>query len=75
MIKRNQKYKQYLQIPSLTGYFLVAQTKPLIQSYSRIGEDWIYRAASGLEATLVIESLDCEIPLSDIYQQLRLAGT
>lgn len=74
LIDRNQKYKQYLQIPSLTGYFLVAQTKPLIQSYLRIGEDWMYRAASGLEATLVIKALDCEIPLSEIYQQMRKAG-
>ena len=73
LIDRNQKYQQYLQIPSLTGYFMVVQDTPLIEAYLRHNNDWLYRAFSGREANLVIEALDCEIPLSEVYPRERLA--
>ena len=75
LIDRNQKYKQYLQIPSLAGYFLVTPDKPLIEAYMRSGDDWLYRSWSGLDATVEIDTLDCEIPLEDIYSSLRMEGT
>lgn len=71
LIDRNQKYKQYLRIPSLTGYFLVTPDKPLIEAYTKSGDDWLYQTSSGLDATLVIATLDCEIPLSEVYRQVR----
>ncbi len=72
-IDRNQKYEQYLQIPSLNGYFLVAQDKPLIQAHQRAGDEWLYESFAGLEADLVIPALDCEIPLSEIYRRVSFA--
>ena len=75
LIFRNQKYEQYLQIPSLHGYFLVAQNKPLIEGHTRSGDDWIRSEAAGLEANLVIPALDCEIPLSEIYRRVRFENS
>ena len=72
LIDRNQKYKQYLQIPSLTGYFLVTPDKPLIEAYTRSGDDWQNVTSSGLESSLVIAALDCEIPLSAVYNRVQL---
>ena len=72
-IDRNQKLRQYLQLDSLKGYFLVAQDKPLIEAYMRSGDDWLYRECAGLESGLVIAALDCEIPLSEVYRQVRFA--
>ena len=68
---RNQKLEQYLQISSLVGCFLVAQDKPLIEAHTRSGDDWQYREYSGMGANLLIPALDCEIPLSDVYQRAR----
>ena len=68
---RNQKFELYLRIPTLTGYFMVAQDKPLVEAHQRAGDDWRSETFAGLEASLDIPALDCEIPLSDIYRRVR----
>ncbi len=70
LIDRKQKHTQYLQIPSLRGYFLVSQGKPLIKAHTRKADDWRLRFFSGRDATLVIPAPACEIPLSAIYRQV-----
>ncbi|MDE2635438.1 MAG: Uma2 family endonuclease [Chloroflexota bacterium] len=72
-IDRNRKRELYLRIPSLAGYFLVAQDRPLIEAYMRNADDWRLRIFSGMDATLVIPTPNCEIPLSEIYQQASFA--
>ncbi len=54
LIDRNRKREQYMQIPSMQGYFLVAQDQPLIEAYTRQDADWQYHVASGLDAKLLI---------------------
>jgi len=71
MVDRNQKLEQYRQIPSLLGYFLVAQDKPLIEAHTRSFDYWQYREYAGLDASLHIPTPDCEIPLSEIYRRVR----
>ena len=68
---RNQKLQQYLQIPSLAGYFLVAQDKPLIEAHTRSGDGWPSTQFAGLYSSLRIPALDCEIPLSEIYRRVE----
>ena len=70
-VDRNQKMEQYRQIPSLLGYFLVAQDKPLIEAHTRSFDDWQYREYAGLNASLHIPTPACEIPLSEIYRRVR----
>lgn len=73
LIDRKEKLTQYLQIPSLRGYFLVAQGKPLIEAHTRKADDWRLRFYSGLDATLFIPAPECEIPLSEIYRRVSFA--
>jgi len=73
LIDRKQKQAQYLEIPSLHGYFLVSQGKPLIEAHTRSADDWRLRIFSGMDATLVIPAPDCAIPLHEIYQQVSFA--
>ena len=68
---RNQKLDRYLEIPSLTGYFLVAQDKPLVEAHQRAGDEWRYETFAGLDASLHIPTPDCAIPLSEIYRRVR----
>ena len=69
-IDRKRKREQYLNIPTLSGYFLVSQDKPLIEAHTRSSDDWQYRKYSGLDARLIIPTPACEIPLSEIYHQV-----
>lgn len=71
LIDRNQKREQYLRIPSLEGYFLVTQDKPLIEAYTRSDDEWATCDHAGLDSSLVIPPLDCEIPLSEVYRRAR----
>ena len=75
LIDRNQKLDQYLQIPSLTGYFLVAQDEPLIEAHERSGDDWLRHRCVGLDSSLVISAPACEIPLSELYRQVSFADS
>jgi len=70
-IDRTRKLEQYLKIPSLEGYFLVSQEKPLIEAYTRSGDDWTYSTYAGLQSSLRIASLDDEIPLDFIYSKVQ----
>lgn len=72
LVDRNLKLRHYLQIPSLIGYLLVAQNKPLIQAHLRIDDDWRYRAWQGLDSSAVLEALGCELPLREIYRKVGL---
>jgi Uma2 family endonuclease len=70
-IDRTRKLEQYLQIPSLQGYFLVSQDKPLVEACTRLGDEWTYSQYSGLESSLVVPTLDSEIPLEFIYRKVQ----
>ena len=70
-IDRSRKLEQYLKISSLEGYFLVSQDKPLIEAYTRSGDEWAYKTYTGLESSLRIPSLDDEIPLDFIYSKVQ----
>ncbi len=72
-VDRNQKLEQYKRIPSLAGYFLVAQDKPLIEAHLREGDGWRRREHAGLEARLGMPGLDCEIALREVYRRVDFA--
>lgn len=71
LIDRNRKLDQYLELESVQAYFLVSQHKPRIEAYSRLDDGWRYQDLSGLDAALVIDVPACELPLADIYRNLR----
>ena len=70
MRDRGAKLDQYLLIPSLMGYFMVSQDEPLIEGYQRTGDQWLFTECAGLGSRLVIPQLNCEIPLSEVYEQV-----
>ena len=68
---RGDKFHDYRQVPTLTDYVLVAQDRAYIEHYQRQGESelWLYQAAEGLDATLLISGLNLSLPLVDVYAQ------
>jgi len=70
---RGQKFSWYRQIASVREYILVSQTAHRIETFFRQGAgEWSLREFSGLDATLVCRSIDCAIPLAEIYDKVVL---
>jgi Uma2 family endonuclease len=68
---RGEKWVGYQTwLPQLSDYVLVSQTAPRIDHYRRRGGDWIYTLADGLERSLRLDSIDCELLLADVYDRI-----
>ena len=68
---RNRKFAAYRRLKSLREYVLISQSEVLVEKYARDGENWIYTALDNLEDTLQLVSIDCDIPLKEIYAKVN----
>ncbi len=66
------KFTNYRTLPSLAEYITVAQDAPLIVQYVlQSNRRWILTEIQGMDQVLRLESLDLEVPLSGIYQNVK----
>jgi Uma2 family endonuclease len=69
---RGEKFRRYItHIQALQDYVLVHQTLPWIQIYSRRPDGWLMTDAAGLETSIRVPSIDCNLPLSEIYDRVE----
>ncbi|MCY2993196.1 MAG: Uma2 family endonuclease [Planctomycetota bacterium] len=69
---RGGKFTHYRRLPSLHEYVLISQDRPLVEHYVRQGPDeWLLTEQSSLQETLVLPSIQCQLPLSEIYLKVR----
>jgi Uma2 family endonuclease len=68
---RGDKFTHYKSIPSFIEYVLIAQHRPHIGQYvKQSSEVWSYRECNDLLTSLYIPSLDCQLVLEDLYQDV-----
>jgi Uma2 family endonuclease len=67
---RGEKFLHYRTIESLREYVLVAQDRPLVERFVRSGEFWTLSTADDLDAALELTSVECSIPLREIYENV-----
>ena len=67
---RGEKFAHYRRLESLREYILVSQDRRRVERYVRHGDGWVLTEVSG-EASLVIETLGCTIPLADLYDRVE----
>ncbi len=76
---RREKFAHYRQLPSLQEYVLVAQDKVLVEHYRRQEnqgnasirqQDWIFTDFREREESLPLTSIQCELPLQEIYERI-----
>jgi Uma2 family endonuclease len=69
---RGEKFLRYrTQIESLREYVLVSQHRPLVEHYVRQPDgSWSYSSASNLSEAINLTSIDCRLPLSEIYDRI-----
>ncbi|MYH80027.1 Uma2 family endonuclease [Candidatus Poribacteria bacterium] len=78
---RREKFAHYRQLPSLQEYVLVAQDQVRVEHYRREEKqdttpvtptDWIFTDFQELEEILPLTSIQCELPLQEIYERVTL---
>ncbi|MDQ3253165.1 MAG: Uma2 family endonuclease [Acidobacteriota bacterium] len=71
---RGDKFTHYKSIPNLSEYLLVAQHRPHVTQFIKQDEGaWLQREFNELDEVLKLSSLECELYLSQIYQDVRFA--
>lgn len=70
---RTDKFAEYRHRDSLQVYVLISQLMPLVEIYRRQGNDWIFSEMNGLDKTLMLESIGCELKLSEVYDKVRFS--
>lgn len=70
---RGVKFTRYRMFnPTLTDYILVWQDEPIVEHYIRqANDDWLFKEYHGLEKSFRIDSLECELKLSEIYDRIE----
>jgi Uma2 family endonuclease len=72
---RGFKFAKYRELESLREYVLVSQKEARVEKFVRqAGGLWMLSESVGLEAVCRFESVDCEVRLADIYENVRLGG-
>ncbi len=76
---RGEKFGHYRHLTSLQEYILVSQDKVLVERYRLpqkndtvpiTPKDWIFTAFQALEDILPLASIQCELPLQEIYDRV-----
>lgn len=70
---RGEKFAHYRQLSSLQEYLLVAQDAVLVEHYRRQKKQWLFTDFQNLDETLALPSIQCELPLQDIYERVTFA--
>ena len=65
---RGEKFAHYRRLASLQEYLLVAQDTVHVEHYRRQEKQWIFIEFQKLEERLPLPSIQCELPLQEIYE-------
>lgn len=69
---RGEKFRQYRALTSLQEYLLVAQDQPHVERYARQADgNWFGTSLQGLDAVLSLNSIQGDLALSQMYEQIR----
>ncbi|HEX8000470.1 MAG TPA: Uma2 family endonuclease [Pyrinomonadaceae bacterium] len=70
---RIKKFGYYRTIDSLNEYLLVAQDEYKIEQYIKQPDGrWLLADIKSLEATVEMPSIQCKLPLADVYDKVSL---
>ncbi len=69
---RSFKFTYYKSIESFTEYILIAQDRPHVTQFIKQDENnWLNREFNSLQDKFHLASLDCELELSELYQDVE----
>ncbi len=69
---RGDKFSHYQLLTSLTEYILIAQHCCKVERFVRQeNSTWIYSIHQDMQDVLVLESIQCELPLAEVYRRVQ----
>lgn len=70
---RGRKFYHYSDIESVREYLLVAQDCIMVERFQRREpeEEWLFTAYRQVGSSVALDSVGCEVPLVEIYDQVR----
>ncbi len=72
---RGKKFGHYRRIDSLQEYVLVAQQEPHVEHFARqVDGGWLLTEATGLDASIALPAIDCQLRLADVYHKVDFAS-
>jgi Uma2 family endonuclease len=74
-LDRGLKSTQYRTIETLREYVIVSQWEPRVEVFRRrSAQEWLMTEYAGLDAVCALESLECQIPLAAIFEDVEFAA-
>ncbi|TYQ30868.1 Uma2 family endonuclease [Pseudanabaena sp. UWO310] len=77
---RGDKFRKYRSIPSFCEYLLVSQSEPYVEQYYQLDRQnnnqnnrdrWQLEICDRLEQAIHLQSLNLELPMSEIYRRIK----
>ncbi|MDF0552992.1 Uma2 family endonuclease [Kamptonema sp. UHCC 0994] len=72
---RGEKFRKYRSLASFCEYLLVSQTEPYIEQYHNSNRDskerWEWQVYDRIEQSILLHSLNVELPMSEIYRRIK----
>lgn len=67
---RGEKFAHYQELNALREYLLVSQDRIHVEHYRLTETQWVQKAFHASEDVLLLSSIDCKLPLQDIYTRV-----
>jgi len=67
---RGAKFRKYCSLPSFKEYVLITQDEPIVEVLFRDIDFWRMTTTVGLDRSVKLNSLDIEIPMALIYEDV-----
>jgi Uma2 family endonuclease len=75
-LDRGKKFLNYRTIPSLQEYILIAQDEVLVERFVRQADgQWLLSDATSLEDVVELTSIDCLLPLAEVYDKVSFENS
>lgn len=72
---RGEKFERYKTIETLADYVLVSQDRARVEHFSRRPDGaWSLAEVEGLDASLELASINCRLPLAEVYDRVEFAA-
>ena len=69
-IDHDQKFHEYVGMPSVECYLIVSQAEPLVEVYQRTGTKWEYAFYTDLNDSFVVTSLGITMRVGEVYESV-----
>ncbi|CCH51954.1 putative protein sll0925 [Fibrisoma limi BUZ 3] len=67
-VDHDEKFHEYVAMPSVDCYLIVSQAEPLVEVYQRTGTKWEYAFYTDLTDSFDVTALTITFTLRDIYE-------